>query len=85
VRDVADFRNHREGKEMFDPFVTGQGLNRFLLGVSGGTGPDLLVIFLKNRVQSFPVAQQYLQVHVETGPDVALMVRSSQLSWCVVQ
>jgi len=45
---------------MFDPFVTDQGLNRFLIAVSGGKGPDLLVIFRKNRVQSFQVAQQQL-------------------------
>ncbi len=48
--DVTDFGNHRQGKDVLDPFVTGQGLNRFLVAWRFGKDLDLLIVRRQDRV-----------------------------------
>ncbi len=64
--DVPDFRDHREGKGLFDPFVTRQGVHRFLIAWRGGQLLDLLVIARQDGGQTVQVPQQELQVDFQT-------------------
>ncbi len=66
ARDVADFRDHREGKGLFAPFVTDQSLHWFLIAWHGGQLLDLLVIARQDGGQAFEVLQEEFQVHVQT-------------------
>ena len=79
TRDGADFREHREGKGMFDPFVTSQGLHRFLIAWRGGQLLDLLVIARQDGGQALQVAHPELQVHFQTPGSGLEGLRSSQL------
>jgi len=76
--DVADFRNHREGKGMLDPFITDQGLHRFRIAFSGGQLLDLLVIARRIVVKPCRWRSKSSRFTLRL-PEVALMVRSSQL------
>ena len=64
--DITDFGNHGQSKDMFDPFVTGQGLHRFLVARCVGKRLNLLLVRGKNAVQCLQLSQQLFQVHLET-------------------
>ncbi len=64
--DVTDLGDHRQGKLVLDLFVTGQGLNRFLVVWRFVKDVDLLIVLRQDGVLAFQLTQQQIQVHFET-------------------